>query len=168
MKIAISDACIFIDLHNLELTAAFFGLPLDIHTSLDVFNELNTAQKKNLDAFIATGHLCIHNITETERIHILKAKFPSSLSVSDQTVLYLAQKHEAVILSSDKTIRHNAKIRSIEYHGMLWIFDQLVEAGLLNKNQAAHSLSSMITSNMIYQNNKELVSEMNKRLKKWN
>lgn len=52
MKIAITDACIFIDLHDLDLTTAFFSLNFEIHTSLDVFNELYLAQQQPLTEFI--------------------------------------------------------------------------------------------------------------------
>lgn len=33
MKLAITDACIFIDLYDLQLTAQFFNLDIEIHTS---------------------------------------------------------------------------------------------------------------------------------------
>ncbi|MBL7739072.1 MAG: hypothetical protein JNK14_07625 [Chitinophagaceae bacterium] len=167
MKIAITDACIFIDLLELELALSFFTLHIDVHTSLNVFNELNPAQKNELGSYIIDGKLTVHNISEAENHLIAAEKFPSSLSLSDRTVLFLAIKQDAMVLSSDKAVRHNAKIRSIEYHGMLWILDQLVEAGQLLKQDAIIKLKAMIASNMIYQNNKELTAEMNKRLRKW-
>ena len=49
MKIAVTDACFFIDLYELQLTTAFFALTLDIHTSTDVFNELVSEMKKRLE-----------------------------------------------------------------------------------------------------------------------
>jgi hypothetical protein len=36
MKIVVTDACIFIDVIELQLTGRFFGLNLDIHTTADV------------------------------------------------------------------------------------------------------------------------------------
>ncbi len=48
MKLAITDACIFIDLIELRLTSEFFKLPIEIHTSLDVYNELYPEQKEIL------------------------------------------------------------------------------------------------------------------------
>lgn len=52
MKLAITDACIFIDLHELDLTVKFFSLEIEVHTSLDVFNELYPDQQKILKAYI--------------------------------------------------------------------------------------------------------------------
>lgn len=45
MKIVVTDACIFIDVIELQLTGRFFGLNLDIHTTADVLNELYTDQQ---------------------------------------------------------------------------------------------------------------------------
>jgi predicted nucleic acid-binding protein len=167
VKLAISDACIFIDLLELELIPLFFEQDFEIHTSVNVMNELNVAQNEILQPYKIAGKLSVHNILEAERLVIDKANYPASLSLSDKTVLFLAEKHDAIILSSDKTVRHNAKIRSIEYHGMLWILDTLLEKSLLTKDIAITKLRFMLSHNLIYQNNKELMNEINKRIKNW-
>ena len=71
------------------------------------------------------------------------------------------------MLSSDKTVRNCAKNKDIEYHGMIWIFDKLVEANILTKKEASAKLKQLIESNFIFQNNKPLVDEIQKRLKSW-
>jgi hypothetical protein len=63
MKVAITDACIFIDLIELRLTSQFFGLQIETHTSLDVYNELYPEQQELLKAYQSIGKLIIHNIT---------------------------------------------------------------------------------------------------------
>lgn len=167
MKIAITDACIFIDLYELSLTVPFFGLPLEIHTSVDVFKELYPEQKAPLSAFESVGKLIIHNIPETDRKTIMDTAYPNTLSASDKTVLFLAEKHNAILLSSDKRMRHNAKVRSVEYHGMVWIVEQLVDNSLIASTDAINKLNTMVNTNIIYQNNTELIAEINKRIKKW-
>jgi hypothetical protein len=167
MKIAITDACIFIDLHDLKLTNLFFSLELDLHTSLDVFNELYPHQQDVLLAFHSVGKLTIHNIPEDDRINMQRQNYPKSLSENDKTVLFLAEKIDAMILSSDKAVRNYAKKKSIEYHGMLWIFDRLTENGSLSFVDAAAKLKILIQTNIVYQNNAELIMEMEKRLKNW-
>ena len=97
MKIAITDACIFIDLHDLKLTNSLFSLALDIHTSLDVFNELYTHQQDVLSAFHSVGKLTIHNISAEDRINIQKQNYPKALSENDKTVLFLAEKIDAIV-----------------------------------------------------------------------
>jgi hypothetical protein len=134
---------------------------------LDVYNELYPHQQDILSVFHSVGKLTIHNISGEDRIIMRKQNYPKSLTESDKTVLFLAEKVDAMILSSDKVIRNCAKRRSIEYHGMLWIFDRLVECTLLSLSEAANKLESLIRTNMIYQNNAELIKEMEKRLKMW-
>ena len=168
MRIAITDACIFIDLHNLILIEHFFGIDLEIHTSLDVVNELFEAQRQQLMSFAEAGKLIIHPIKEEQRLNILQTPFPRALSEVDKTVLFLASKLDAVVVSSDKAVRNYAKKQSIEYHGTLWILDRLVELRILSKADACIKLERLIKGNMVYQNNLELVSEMNKRLRIWN
>jgi hypothetical protein len=167
MKIAITDACIFIDLHDLDLTNAFFSLNFDIHTSLDVFNELYIKQQQPLSEFIHQKKLTIHNIQQKDRSIIIATNYPRSLSEMDKTVLYLAQKHQAMVLSSDKVVRTYAKNQSIDYHGMLWIFDQFIERKILTPQQATIKLKALISLNPIYQNNSKLTSEFKKRLTDW-
>jgi predicted nucleic acid-binding protein len=167
MRVAITDACIFIDLYDLKLTNHLFSLELEVHTSLDVFNELYTHQQDILSAFHSVGKLTIHNISAEDRLNIQKQNYPKSLSENDKTVLFIAEKIDAMILSSDKAVRTCAKKKSIEYHGMLWIFDKMVESGLLLPSDAAIKLKMLIHTNIVYQNNTELIREMEKRLKNW-
>jgi hypothetical protein len=167
MKIAITDACIFIDLHELDLTESFFSLPLEIHTSFDVFNELFLEQQEVLVNFVQLQSLTIHNILEEERIEILTTDYPRSLSEMDKTVLFLAKKLDATVLSSDKVIRTYAQTHAIDYHGMLWIFDQLIEEKVITPNDAILKINELISLNIIYQNNTKLMGEFRKRLEAW-
>ncbi len=167
MKLAITDACIFIDLCELKLASQFFQLDIEIHTSIDVYNELYPSQQELLLAFHSFGKLTLHSLTEDDRITIFNGGYPRSLSDNDKTVLHLAAKIEAMVLSSDKNVRRFAKQKAIEYHGMLWIFDRLLEADLITPKEASEKLQQLIKTNFIYQNNIELVTEMNNRLKSW-
>lgn len=167
MKIAITDACIFIDLHELQLTSSFFKLDIEVHTSVDVLNELYSVQKEVLMAFQAVQKLWVHNILEDDRLRIQQARYPRSLSSTDQTVLFLAEKLNAMLLSSDKAVRHHAKNKAIECHGMLWIFDQLVQQSLIPYHDAIAKLKMLISTNIVYQNNVALIQEVNHRIKKW-
>jgi predicted nucleic acid-binding protein len=167
MKIAITDACIFIDLIELQLTSQFFGLDIEIHTTLDVYNELYIEQQEWLKVYRSFGKLTIHNLSPEEKDSIQNRSFPKSLSDNDKSVLFLAEKLDALILSSDKAVRNFAKKHSIEYHGMLWIFDCLIEKGLISKEEAILKLRSLISNNIVYQNNMELNAEIEKRVKKW-
>jgi len=167
MKLAITDACIFIDLHLLDLVVPFFELDIEVHTSLDVFNELNEEQRQLLSAYQSMGRLTIHILQQADREAMHGCGFPRSLSEMDCTVLYLATRLDAMVLSSDKVVRNFAKKKSIDYHGMLWIFDELVRQECVTATIAADKLKQLMVSNQIYQNNEMLLKEMGKRLSKW-
>jgi hypothetical protein len=49
IKVAVTDACIFIDLYELGLTNSFFALDLEAHTTLAVLNELYSEQQQILN-----------------------------------------------------------------------------------------------------------------------
>lgn len=129
MRIVVTDACIFIDVLELQLVAEFFGLTLEVHTTVDVINELYPQQQAVLRAYQQSEKLVIHNLSPAENAAIAAEDFPRALSPEDCSVIYIARKLNAMVLSSDKPVRNHAKKLAIEYHGMIWIFDQLVCAG---------------------------------------
>jgi predicted nucleic acid-binding protein len=167
MRIVVTDACIFIDIIDLQLTSKFFGLELEIHTTVDVFNELYANQQQILQAYQQSGKLVIHILSPEEQEEIINENFPASLSPEDCSVIYVARKLEAVVLSSDKPVRNHAKKLAIDYHGMMWVFDQLVEQELLGKAEAVVKLRSLIMTNMIYKGNADMIKEFEKRMKSW-
>lgn len=167
IKIAVTDACIFIDLSDLGLVASFFNLKIEIHTTSAVYFELYPEQQEVLKAYQSVDRLIVHNLKEQDFIEIYSNNYPKSLSETDKSVLHIANKLNACILSSDKTVRNCAKNKEIEYHGMIWIFDKLVEANILTEKEAAAKLKQLVATNYIFQNNKPLVDEIQKRLKHW-
>lgn len=82
-------------------------------------------------------------------MQIQSEPYPKSLSVTDKSVLHIADQLNACVLSSDKAVRNYARNKEIAYHGMIWIFDQLVD------------------NNYIFKNSQQLVAEIQKRLRQW-
>jgi len=167
MKIAVNDACIFIDIIELNLTGQFFKLDIEVHTSVDVFNELHDDHRAILNAYQTVGILFIHNISPAEKRQILNEDFPKALSCMDKTVLFLAKKLGAYILSSDQPVRKYSKSNAIEYHGMLWVFERLIDAKRVTPSEAIKLINALVSKNMIYINSRELSLEVNKRIKQW-
>jgi predicted nucleic acid-binding protein len=168
MKIVVTDACIFIDVIELQLTSKFFGLNLDIHTTADVLNELYSEQQQILEGYKATNKLTIHVLSGSEQVSLMSEAYPKALTPEDRSVIFIAKKlSDAIVLSSDKPVRNHAKKICIEYHGMLWIFDQLVAQELLTKTEAINRLTTLINSNLIYKNNAEMQEEVTKRINSW-
>lgn len=144
------------------LLETFLRIGPEIHTSRDVVEDLPDNQKTQLLGFASSGKLFVHNISEQDRIGFLKNPFPKALSQVDKKILFLAMRLNAIVLSSDMMVRKHATADSIDYQGMLWIFDQLVKINLLTMPEACAKLEGLVIGNLVYQNNLELVSEMNK------
>lgn len=163
--IAVTDANIFIDLYDLGLTNSFFNLDIEIHTTSTVLYELYSEQQEILQAYQSVGRLSVHNLQEQDFVEIYNENYPKSLSEADKSVLHIANKINACVLSSDKALRNCAKNKDIEYHGMIWIFDKLVETSVLTPKEAASKLKQLVATNFVFQNNQPLVAEIEKRLK---
>ena len=167
VKFAVTDANIFIDLYDLGLTKSFFNLELEIHTTSAVLFELYAEQQEILQAYQSVGRLEVHNLQEQDFIEIYNENYPKSLSEADKSVLHVANKINACVLSSDKTLRNCAKNKEIEYHGMIWIFDKFVETVTLTPKEAKTKLNQLVASNFLFRNNQKFVEEIEKRLKIW-
>ena len=167
IKIVVTDACIFIDLHDLGLTNSFFNLDFDIHTTSAVLYELYSEQQQILKAYQSVGRLTVHNLKEKDFIEIYSEEYPKSLSETDKSVLHIANRINACVLSSDKILRNYAKNKGVECHGMIWIFDKLIEMSVLTKREAVNKLKQLVDTNFVFQNNQQLIDEIEKRLKLW-
>lgn len=167
IKIAVTDANIFIDLYDLEIINSFFDLDIEVHTTSTVLYELYLNQQQILLAYHSVGKLEIHNLKMEDYEEIFNENYPKSLSEADKSVLHVANKINAYVLSSDKAVRNFARIKNIEYHGMIWVFDKLVENKVLSGNEAKLKLKKLLETNFIYRNNQTLVEEIEKRLNTW-
>jgi len=160
MKIAITDANIFIDLIHIGLQDNLFELDLEVHTTIEVCDELNQTQNDALNQFIASGKLTCHVLNDPEIEEFVKNK--RGLSESDKLLLHLAIQLEATILTGDSLIRKISEASKIEVHGIFWLLDKFVEGKHITRKQACHCITDLMGYN------KRLPqSECDKRLGEW-
>lgn len=57
MKLAVTDANIFIDLIKLQLTGFLFNIDLEIHTTQEIVDQLTETQAATLQPFVDAGLL---------------------------------------------------------------------------------------------------------------
>lgn len=168
MKVAVTDANIFIDLINLQLLSHFFNLGLQVHTTLQVIDELHDHQAEKLMTYHITGHLKVHELTAEEIESMYRFLDTKKLSDPDKTVLFIARKEKAMVLSSDGPARNIAKQKGIEVHGLVWLFDQLVDNNHISKDAACLSINTLLASNKRYREDTRMNEELNQRLQDWN
>lgn len=167
MKVAVADACIFIDLLDSEACAAFFQLQFDIVTTRQVWMELDIKQRDDLTKWIDSGELSIisglNNVIEVRDEHNLS----KALSVADLSVWTLTANEGGVLLTSDGTLRKMAQKHQIKTHGLLWVFDQMVEHKTLPVAEASKKLQLVFNQNTHYKSDQKLFDAFEALLTKW-
>jgi hypothetical protein len=162
MRIAITDANIFIDLIRLQLLHFLFILELEITTTLEVFEELHEWQQQELQHFIDLGQLTLHifSVDEWSQLHSLTKT--RGLTMEDLSIAFLAQKKKAIVLSGDNPLRKYCMLQQLEVRGMLWLFDTLIQHQHLTKTQAREKLLLLLSFN-----DRLPANECTQRLHQW-
>lgn len=162
MRLVVQDANIIIDLIDCEIFELFFQLGFEVVTTSLVLDEISDPpQKKRCQTVIGKKILHVHEISTLEYLRLQALDLPG-LSVTDRSVLHLAQAREASLLTGDGKLRTVAGGVRVNVHGILWIIDQLVEKRLLPIPKAYEKLSALKARN------KRLPqSEIEKRLRAW-
>lgn len=140
MKILVNDTNIFIDLHSVGLLEEMCRLPYEIHTVDFVVAEIADAdQRRIFDELVAQGGIFIDGFTADEVIEIVEehSSVSGNLSIPDCSVCYFARKHNVPMLTGDRRLRRYAEEQSIEVHGILFIFDELVKHDIISTSMAA-------------------------------
>jgi hypothetical protein len=162
IRIAVTDANIFIDLIILGLLEHLFGLDLEIHTTREVFDQLTTFQKSFLESYIDDGRLVIYNFSGDELAEIGTLDFPAGLEPADRTVFYYADRLGCLVISGDNKLRKFCERKKLEVHGLVWVFDQVVALELIPKIIAVERLEKLISYN-----DRLPLDEIMKRIRKW-
>ena len=149
MIVVVNDANILIDLIKLQLVEALFLLDWEFHsTNLIIENELYDEQKLQLQPYIENGKLIIQELDAEDMVSIMtiQAQKPQ-LSDKDCSALHCAQKLDGLLITSDNTLRKFAKIKKVEVHGHLWVFDALLEHNCITPQTAISKLNELNTIN---------------------
>jgi hypothetical protein len=139
-EIVIKDACILFDLVDLNLLEDFFQLAISAFTTPQVIGEItDETQWKELSKFINNGKLQIDTDGEFEIIASLFDEHPG-LSIPDSSVLELAIRKDAIIYSSDGSLRKISVKKNLLVRGILWIVEELHSKEFLSKEIAIEKL----------------------------
>jgi predicted nucleic acid-binding protein len=149
MRIVINDANILIDLVHLDLTDVFFQLEnLELKTTDFVFEELLEEQKLIINIFIDEGRLEILESVEDDLNEIANIHSQTTgLSFEDCSVWYFAQKTSGILLTGDGKLRRQSSQSGIEVKGILYIFDELLNQGLITFNFALLKITQLYELN---------------------
>ncbi|SMC78227.1 hypothetical protein SAMN02746065_11022 [Desulfocicer vacuolatum DSM 3385] len=163
MIVLVNDANIFIDLLKIDLIDLFFKLPCEFHVTDLVLAEIHEANVAKLVVYIDDGTLHKKTFTfeELMQIQSLESKY-KALSVPDCSCLFQAKILSGRLLTGDAPLRKYASKDKIPVHGILWIFDQLLEHNIITPHHAHDKLTDLINRNARLPK-----AECRKRLNKW-
>jgi predicted nucleic acid-binding protein len=164
MRIAIKDANIFFDLAHIDLLDEFFQLELTVSTSDLVYREIkDEEQKKKIDKHKESGRFQILSLEGAEIAQLVSMQQRRKrLSLEDCSVVFLAQKHQGMVLTGDGALRKLAIAENVEVHGILWIFDELVRQNVIDCPTARTKLQKLMGLN-----SRLPQKECEKRLNRW-
>ena len=147
MKIAVTDANIFIDLIKLQLLGHLFNLELEIHTTREVVDQLNDSQYQKIEPLIQSNNLHVYHFTGDELAAINDLACPRALEFADRTVIFLADKITAEVLTGDGPLRKFCTARGLIVHGIIWLFDEFLEKELIHPVNAIEKLNELLSFN---------------------
>lgn len=164
MKIAVQDANVLIDLEIAGLFDLWFKTGIETHTTDLIRAELEKGSHTQAVSYFMSGQVVEHALSFDEIMVVseLEREVGSKAKFNDCSVLYLAMKLNAMLISGDKPLREAGKERRIEVHGTLWILDQLVERRLITGKVAASKLDYLRSQGRFLPE-----SECQVRLKLW-
>ena len=163
MAIAVNDANIFIDLLEVDLIDMLFKLELNLHTTNLVLNELDATQQAVLKKYINKKQLTVKVLNEADLLELKRLELASGkLSAQDVSVYAYAKEIGAMILTSDRRLRNEAQSKGFEVHGILWLFEQLMDEKLVKPKRAIDKLTELMQINTWLPKD-----ECKKRIEQW-
>ena|ERR1700758_135984 len=89
------------------------------------------------------------------------------LSDVEKTVIYIAYKLDAMVLSSDGLACKFANQKKLNAHGLIWLFDELVKNEIISHPLACAKINELLLANRRYREDIKICKEFGIRLKAW-
>jgi len=148
MKLLIADTCILIDLYNGDLLDKIKQLPYELGIPdailSDAFSDEAELREPGAEEIISAGFE-IYSLESEEILEVYRLNgVYTHPSVIDIFGLVLAKKHEATLLTGDKKLREAAQKEGVEFKGILWVLDVLIEHSIIDMETGTSNLQEII------------------------
>ena len=156
-----SDTSVLIDLDRGSLVVAVFGLPVEFVVP-DLLYERELRQHGGEE--LRELGLRVEELDGSGVMRALgyRGREPS-LSLVDSFALALAVENRWTLLTGDRVLRHLARLEGVDCHGLLWVFDQMVEAAVVDPLTLYLGLKAIAD----HPRCRLPRAELNKRLERW-
>lgn len=145
--LTITDANIFIDLFELELTSFLFQLNLTVHTTREVLLECDPENLTKLEEYAQNELLKIHILSDLIWEEMETLNFNKGLSDPDRSILYVAFEKKGMVLTGDNLVRKWCVRNNLEVHGILWVLNEFAENELIDFETAILKLEYLMKVN---------------------
>lgn len=151
-KIVVNDTNVFIDLYEVGLLEEFFSLPWEVHTTNFVMLELQReGQHGTVAKYKADKSLVVPVFEAKEMLEIgnIYQQYlnRTNLSLTDCSVWYYAKVNNYILLAGDRKLRTVSLLDGVEVHGVIYVFDTLVEFDIISRQVAAEKLQQLFVIN---------------------
>ena len=153
------DANILIDLHAGGLSREVFRLPFRLVAPDVIVAELEDPDGQMLLEYgLQAGELSADYV---QRVVELRACY-RQVSAQDLFALLLARRLGATLLTGDRQLRRVAAQEEVDFHGTLWLLDELVRLKIIAPARAAEALTRMLE-----RGSRLPVAECRRRFQRW-
>ncbi len=166
-KIVVNDTNVFIDLYEVGLLEEFFSLPWEVHTTDFVMLELQReGQHETVAKYKADKRLVVPVFEAKEMLEIgnmfQQYVNRTNLSLTDCSVWYYAKVNNYILLTGDRKLRTTSVLDGVEVHGVIYVFDALVEFDMISRQVAVEKLQQLYIIN-----SRLPKEEIDKRINLW-
>ena len=142
LKRCIIDASVLLDFIEGDVFNRLFSLPFDFSTSDIVAYEISRSYSPSeLERFgLRIVGLEGDQILLIQTLQIEHAE----LSPNDLSIFILAQQSGSLLISGDGPLRELADSHKVEYHGTLWLLEEMIHKKLITPRNAALALRTML------------------------
>jgi predicted nucleic acid-binding protein len=155
----IVDASVLIDLSKGGILPLLFELPIQSFAPDLVLDEMIQPDRISLlNLGLKHAEMTPDQLIEAMRMQVADGQ----LSVGDCAALITARDLYMALLTGDRRLRKRAEDADVPVHGVLWLLDQVEEAGLLSGPELADVLRTILLEGA-----RLPVSECEMRFKRW-
>ena len=130
MRVLVSDTSVLVDLERGALLEAAFDLPFQL-TVPDLLYERELKDHGGSE-LIELG-LSVSELThETLQLAVSYTRSNKELSLPDCFALALAKSNDWPLITGDAKLRQKASSEQVACHGVLWLFDQMIDHNVLD------------------------------------
>lgn len=150
--IVVNDTNVFIDLYEVGLLEEFFSLPWEVHTTDFVMLELQREGQHETVARYRADNRLVVPVLETKELMAIGDIFQqnmnrTNLSFTDCSVWYYAKVNNYILLTGDRKLRTVSVFDGVEVHGVIYVFDRLVEFDIISRQVAVEKLKQLYVIN---------------------